>query len=83
MRLIKEIPHEHYRITVHNYNTKYLLKIELGQFEQVFKIGETDVMSLDELENMMTPQLLSNCLTRFIQMRTDWEMAFQHKNIKK
>ena len=83
MRLIKEIPHEHYRITVHNYNAKYLLKIELGQFEQVFKIGETDVMSLDELEKMMTPQLLSNCLTRFIQMRTDWEMAFQHKNIKK
>ena len=83
MRLIKEIPHEHYRITVHNYNAKYLLKIELGQFEQVFKIRETDVMSLDELENMMTPQLLSNCLTRFIQMRTDWEMAFQHKNIKK
>ena len=83
MRLIKEIPHEHNRITVHNYNAKYMLKIELGQFEQVFKIGETDVMSLDELENMMTPQLLSNCLTRFIQMRTDWEMAFQHKNIKK
>jgi hypothetical protein len=68
---------------VHNYNAKYLLKIELGQFEQVFKIGETDVMSLDELENMITPQLLSNCLTRFIQMRTDWEMAFQNKNIKK
>ena len=83
MRLIKEIPHDNYRITVHNYTAKYLLKIELGQFEQVFKIGETDVMSLDELENMVTPQLLSNCLTRFIQMRTDWEMAFQNKNIKK
>lgn len=82
MRLIKEIPHDNYRITVHNYNAKYLLKIELGQFEQVFKIGETDIMSLDELENMISPQLLSNCLSRFIQMREDWETAFQHKNIK-
>jgi hypothetical protein len=80
MRLIKEIPHEHYRITIHNYNAKYLLKIELGQFEQLFKIGETDVMSLDELENMISPQLLSNCLTRFIQMRDDWETAFKNKN---
>jgi len=81
MRLIKEIPHERYRISVHNYNAKYLVKIELGQFEQTFKIGETDVQSLDDLEKMITTQLLSNCLQRFIQMREDWENAFQQKNI--
>jgi hypothetical protein len=80
MRLIKEIPHERYRITVHNYNAKYLVKIELGQFEQTFKIGETDVQSLEDLEGMLTPQLLSNCLQRFIQMREDWENAFNQKN---
>ena len=80
MRLIKEIPHERYRITVHNYNAKYLVKIELGQFEQTFKIGETDVQSIEDLEGMLTPQLLSNCLQRFIQMREDWENAFQQKN---
>lgn len=81
MRLIKEIPHERYRITVHNYNAKYLVKIELGQFEQTFKIGETDVQSLKDLEGMLTPQLLSNCLQRFIQMREDWENAFNQKNL--
>lgn len=81
MRLIKEIPHERYRITVHNYNAKYLVKIELGQFEQTFKIGETDVQSLEDLEGMLTPQLLSNCLQRFIQMREDWENAFNQKNL--
>ena len=81
MRLIKEIPHERYRITVHNYNAKYLVKIELGQFEQTFKIGETDVQSLEDLEGMLTPQLLSNCLQRFIQMREDWENAFNKKNL--
>jgi len=80
MRLIKEIPHERYRITVHNYNAKYLVKIELGQFEQTFKIGETDVQSIEDLEGMLTPQLLSNCLQRFIQMREDWENAFNQKN---
>jgi len=81
MRLIKEIPHERYRITVHNYNAKYLVKIELGQFEQTFKIGETDVQSLEDLEGMLTPQLLSNCLKRFIEMREDWENAFNQKNL--
>lgn len=81
MRLVKEIPHERYKIQVHNYNNKYIVKIELGQFEQTFKIGELDITSLDELENMLTPQLLSNCLKRFVEMRADWEEAFKSKNV--
>ncbi|MBM3451845.1 MAG: hypothetical protein FJX84_01755 [Bacteroidetes bacterium] len=81
MRLIKEIPHERYRISIHNYNEKYLIKIELGQFEQTFKISEIDVQSLEDLERMVTSTLLSNCLHRFVQMREDWENAFNQKNI--
>jgi hypothetical protein len=80
MRLVKEIPHERYKIQLFNYNGKYIIKIELGQFEQTFKIGETDVEGPVEVENMITPQLLSNCLKRFIEMRSDWENAFTNKN---
>lgn len=80
MRVIADIPHEKYKIQLLNYNAKYIMKIELGQFEQTFKIGETDVMSMEEVKNMLTPELLSNCLTRFISMRADWEKAFLQKN---
>ncbi len=83
MRVLKEIPHERYKIQLLNYNAKYIVKIELGQFEQTFKIGELDVDSLDEVENMLTPELLTNCLNRFIEMRSDWERAFQQKNNQK
>ena len=77
MRTVKEIPHERYKIQILNYNAKYILKIELGQFEQSFKIGESDIATLDELENMLTPELLSNCLKRFLEMRSDWENEFK------
>jgi hypothetical protein len=80
MRLVKDIPHERYKIQIFNYNTKYIVKIELGQFEQTFKIGELDVNGLEEVERMITPQLLSNCLQRFVEMRTEWELAFKSKN---
>jgi len=80
MRLIREIPHERYKIQIFQYNSKYIVKIELGQFEQTFKIGETDVMGLDEVERMITPELLSNALTRFVEMRSDWSKAFTEKN---
>lgn len=80
MRLIKDIPHDRYKIQVFNYNAKYIVKIELGQFEQTYKIGETDVYGLEDVERMITPELLSNALKRFVEMRSDWEMAFKQKN---
>jgi hypothetical protein len=78
MRLIKDIPHERFKIQLLNYNSKYIVKIELGQFEQLFKIGELDVDSIETIEKMLTPELLSNCLHRFIEMRSDWQLAFQN-----
>lgn len=82
MRLVKEIPHSHYKIQIHQYNGKYIVKVELGQYEQTYKIGDTDVTGLDELENMITDELLSNTLKRFIEMRSDWEKSFNEKNNK-
>ena len=80
MRLVKDIPHEKYKIQLFQYNGKYILKIELGQFEQTYKIGETDVYGVEDVEKMITPQLLKNSLTRFVDMRTDWGEAFTNKN---
>ncbi len=82
MRLLKDIPHQKYKIQLFQYNGKYILKIELGQFEQTYKIGETDVDSLEEVEKMITPELLKNALLRFVDMRSDWSEAFTKKNIK-
>jgi hypothetical protein len=80
MRLIKDIPHERFKIQLLNYNAKYIVKIELGQFEQTFKIGELDVDSIEDVERMITSELLSNCIKRFLEMRSDWEQAFEQKN---
>jgi hypothetical protein len=81
MRLVADIPHEKYKIQIFNYNAKYLVKIELGQFEQTFKIDETDVSGLGEVKNMITKTILSNALHRFIAMREDWVEAFKVKNV--
>ncbi|MDC3252915.1 hypothetical protein OAU25_01550 [Crocinitomicaceae bacterium] len=80
MRLIKEVPHPRYKIQIHQYNGKYIVKIELGQFEQSFKISETDVSGPKEVENMITNNLLRNAIGRFVEMREDWENGFKKKN---
>jgi hypothetical protein len=82
MRLIKDIPHERFKIQLFHYNAKYIVKIELGQFEQCYKIGEIDVDSSDDVERMITTKLLLNAVLRFVDMRNDWEEGFKNKNIQ-
>lgn len=82
MRVIADIPHSRYKIQIFLYNAKYLVKIELGQFEQTFKIAESDVDGgVEEVKRMVTDQLLRNSLERFLSMRTDWEEAFKNKQV--
>jgi hypothetical protein len=79
VRVVADIPHPRYKIQVFLYNAKYLVKVELGQFEQIFKIAESDVAGLEEVKRMVTDDLLKNSLDRFLSMRTDWETAFKQK----
>ncbi len=72
MRLVKQIPHERFLIQLHQYNGKYILKIELGGFEQSFKVSEMDV-DIEKLENKISSEFLKNCFDRFLSMRSDWE----------
>jgi hypothetical protein len=47
MRLVKQIPHNQFLIQIHQYNGKFILKIELSGFEQLFKFAETDLQDID------------------------------------
>jgi hypothetical protein len=80
MRLVTEVPHSRYKIQIFNYNSKFIVKIELDQFEQVYKIGETDVNGVEDVVKMVNESLLKNSLTRFLEMRTDWGNAFKEIN---
>jgi hypothetical protein len=79
MRTVAEIPHHTFKITVFSYNAKYIVKIELAQFEQIFKISEMDVMGLEDINKMLSPVFLENCMDRFLTMREDWHKAFKEK----
>lgn len=80
MRVVADIPHPRYKIQVFLYNAKYLVKIELGQFEQTFKIAEADVAGLEDIKRMITDELLQHSLERFLTMRSDWENAFKQQH---
>ena len=78
MRLVKQIPHDRYLIQIHQYNGKYILKIELGGYEQLFKVSELDI-DIEKIENDVSDVFFKNCLDRFLSMRADWEQLLSKK----
>lgn len=77
MRIVKEIPHPRFKITVFSWNSKYIVKIEDAHLEQVYKIPESEILSLDELEGMLSTPFLLKCLERFAQMGHDFNEAWR------
>lgn len=81
MRIVGDIPHPHYKITIFSYNSKYIVKFELSDFEQIFKVNEADVGSLDELKAMFDENFMVSTLHRFKSMSQDFNAAW--KSLKK
>jgi hypothetical protein len=72
MRLVRQIPHEHFLISLHHYNDNYLLSITLDDYQQLFKVPVTDLQNIDAFEQLLSPEFYSACLQDFIRMRERW-----------
>ena len=81
MRVVRRIPHERYLIEIHQYNNKYLLNITLDQYVQTYKIDEELVDNLEVFEGIVNAEFLQSCLSRFVNMRSDFINEFnKYKN---
>ena len=52
MHFIKEIPHEKMRISLFEWNSKYILKFETPDLEQSFKFSVLDFTDQNEIEEL-------------------------------
>jgi hypothetical protein len=75
MRVVGDIPHPECKITIFHWNNKYLIKLELGPFEQTFKISELDVISEHDLNRIVNEDFISQAMARFADMSKSLEDA--------
>jgi hypothetical protein len=75
MRTVAEIPHELFKITVFSYNSKYILKIELDSYEQVFKISEDSDYNLEDIKAILNENFLDEAFKVFLSMRENFTKA--------
>jgi len=75
MRVVKEIVNHGYRTTIFNWNNKYILKLETSALEQTYKIDQFDLVSDEEVIELLDEKFMKQILLRFEQMAGDLENA--------
>ena len=75
MRAIGNIPHPSIRISVFILNDKYLIKLEAGPMEQVFKIPKTEIAGMEAIEKMLDEEFMKKVMERFNEMFLSFKSA--------
>jgi hypothetical protein len=68
MRIIDSIPHPKFTISIFSMNDKYLVKIEAGPMEQMYKFFHDEVSGVDALKKIIDEQFLSSVHEHFNAM---------------
>ncbi|RZS96897.1 hypothetical protein [Cecembia calidifontis] len=78
MRVVKEFTKEGIRVSIFNWNNKFLIKFELGPLEQTFKVSELDVLVEDDLEQFYKGEFFDKVMLRFKEMGQSLQNQLQN-----
>jgi hypothetical protein len=82
MRIIAELPHPEFKISILNMNHKFIVKAEQGNLEQTFKVAETDLIDgVNSVFELLDEEFLKTVATRFAEMRKDFKETYIRYNL--
>ncbi|MEO8887090.1 MAG: hypothetical protein ABI367_13585 [Mucilaginibacter sp.] len=81
MRVIAELPHPDFKITIFNMNQKFIVKLEKGILEQSYKIPDMDLTDgVNSVFEILDEAFLATVATRFAEMGKDFKEAYYRYN---
>ncbi|TFF39285.1 hypothetical protein [Mucilaginibacter psychrotolerans] len=81
MRIIAELPHPEFKISILNMNQKFIVKIEKGSMEQSYKIPEMDLTDgVNSVFELLDEEFLKTVSARFADMLKDYREAYYRYN---
>ncbi len=81
MKTVTKIDHPKLDVSIFLRENKYNVKIVLDQYEQIFRLNQSDVMGMDDMERMISKEFLDQVYMRFVDMSKDFAEAFRKINI--
>ncbi|SDS94348.1 hypothetical protein SAMN05216490_2144 [Mucilaginibacter mallensis] len=81
MRIIAELPHPDFKISILNMNQKFIIKIEQGSLEQSYKVPEMDLTDgVNSVFELLDEAFLKTVANRFAEMRNDYKETYFRYN---
>ncbi|MGY4536600.1 hypothetical protein ACVW0P_001007 [Mucilaginibacter sp. UYNi724] len=81
MRIIAELPHPDFKISILSMNQKFIVKIEQGTLEQTYKIPEMDLTEgVNSVFELLDEAFLKTVSARFIEMGKDFRESYYRYN---
>lgn len=81
MRVIAELPHPEFKITIFSMNQKFIVKAEKGTLEQSYKIPDMDLTDgINSVFEILDEEFLKTIAARFIDMGKDFKDAYYRYN---
>jgi len=81
MRIIAELPHPEFKISIFNMNQKFIVKIEKGSLEQSYKIPEMDLTDgVNSVFELLDEDFLKTVTSRFESMKKDFKDTYFRYN---
>ena len=78
MRVIAELPHPDCKITIFSMNQKFIIKLEKGVFEQIYKLSELDIPDgVNGVFQILDKEFMDGAARRFAEMRADFNDAYK------
>ena len=81
MRIIAELPHPEFKISILNMNSKFIIKIEKGALEQTYKLPEMDLTDgVNSVFELLDEAFLKTVSSRFTEMLKDFKDTYYRYN---
>lgn len=80
MRTVSKISHPKLDISIFLRENKYIVKIVLDQYEQIYRLNAPDVTGMEEMEKLVSEDFLEKVWMRFVEMGKDFGEAFRKVN---
>ena len=77
MRLIKTLFIEDIKITIFDFDLKYVIKFEKNRLEQTYKLDKLEFNGLDDLERKINSDIIKSIKNRFSDMTSDLKKFYK------
>jgi hypothetical protein len=81
MRVVAELPHPDFKVTIMSMNQKFIIKLEKGVFEQIYKVAEMDLTDgVNSVFELLDEEFLKKAGERFKEMNRDFRDSYNRYN---